>query len=442
MNIREIQKNIAQSFFPNIDFEKYKTTPEYKSQMEEFVKMGVGGFYVLPAETDNVKSLIEQLQAIAETPLLFIGKINTGLSDIIPDGTDFPHSSALSKTNDLPSAFKIGKSIGREANEFGVKLLILEQCNTFNLKDIKSALRQYTVEVQRGIQSEKILTSNYHVGKYENFALPHSPLLIDFIGGGDTKQSNSIGAEVKIFTDNFPYTFENFSSYHSEFLGFVMETVPDWFSELSEENITKEILTVINNRFNAITRLKKLCGLLPRFAKLETSHSTMIGHQNIALKMALKASSVSDAKKILPFKEEIGATVFAFIDDDADMRSATRFYTMFAQASDNECDYAYIDTKITKDDIVDLQSQLQDTDLTLFLLFYKEVLDDAELRKISSIINALTSENVFVVNFGNPENNEMICPNNNITTFSDSFPSLAAAVTILFGRQEAVEKYY
>ena len=404
---------VLQHFFPTIYFDKLKQDAEYKKSIEGYILKGVGGFYISPTEVSEISPIIEQLRALAETPLIFIAEIKSGIANVLPDGTDFPHISAIAETDDLPTAFKIGQSIAKEALEIGINWLILDISEPYNKKSQKNDIK-FSQEFQRGLHSKKIVTSS-------------------------TDKAYEYGN--KIFQHNYKkisnLTEQEYIKISNTSTAIICEELPSFTKEP-----TAEILTISETAYNKLITLKRRVGLLPRFAKLEKVHSTITANQNLALKVALSACKVTDKKNFLPINEECNTAVFAFIEEDADLRSATRFYTMMSQAGDNECDYAYLDLNISKDDIKDIQKQLQENELTIFLSFYREILNEADIKKIGASINGLSTGNCILFNFGNPGNSELICNNNNLITYSNSFPSLAAAVTVLFGRQEAVEKYY
>jgi hypothetical protein len=438
----EKQKIVLQNIFISVNLEKLRTEPSYKKNIEDAVTAGVAGVFIEQGEETEIGSRLEQLQAIAETPLLVVARISTGLPDTCRDGTDFPHISAIKRTGELAKSFKIGKAIASEANDFGINMLLLNQNTPENIDSQDDVTRSFTLEMQRGINSGKIFTGTLNhpeISSADFFDSGWSFLYSKSIGlPNDTERTGKLpefyfiedGAVEKVISvlENCSISIIDSNNFNN------------LINLMSSSEFDDEIHKKLIRNAQRLKNMKRKCGLLPRFARPDTAHSTNMSHMNTALKIAVEACEKVDTKAILPLDEEGELAVFSFVKTDKDVRSATRFSTMTAQAMTGNCDFAYLTVDMTNKEVNDMAINLPEEVMSLFLLFDETPISDDDFKNISRIINGLTTENNFLVNLGHEDNTKDICPNNHISTFSDSFPSLAAAVTLLFGRESALDQ--
>lgn len=431
---KSIRQKILGLISVELDLEKICTDSDYRKEIEELARKGIGGFIVKPGEAANAKTLLEQLQAHAETPLTISGEITLGLPDLIHDGTEFPHLSAIIRNNNPGIAFNTGKAQAREAKDIGIMKIIHREISPNTLSGNTSDFRKYALEIERGIHSEKLLSSLPGFKKADETDLPESKFRSYFI----ESTSGDIGGFFLDIPETVPEDiFDIILSGGAPTARCQDDIELNKLVERAEADA--EFRKAVESLSKRMIYEKRLCGLLPRFARQEKSEKASVSNMNFALKTAVTACDIKDKKNILPLEEETPTAIFAFIENNSDMRSATRFYTMTAQASDNQCDFGFINTAIKDEELFDLSNSLPEEVFTVFLFFFRDDTVSKEYGKIGKIINELTRDRNFLVNFGHPDNSNFICPDNSIDTFSDSFPSLAAAVTILFGRQEALK---
>jgi len=164
-------------------------------------------------------------------------------------------------------------------------------------------------------------------------------------------------------------------------------------------------------------------------------------HAMMALKAADVAIDVRGRHDLLPITGAPFA-VFAFVDEhEAD--AATTFFHYLSQATEDNCDFAYIDTSISDDDLTAMARGTEHAECIIFAFFGKAVAfrgDIGNSEKIAEIMSTL-SANRPTINLvcGSPYGPADLAADLTITTFSDTVPSLAAVVLRLIGRRPAAD---
>jgi len=188
-----------------------------------------------------------------------------------------------------------------------------------------------------------------------------------------------------------------------------------------------------------IERAKRFCELIPGFAKMDAKPSTHTEHLQTALKAAYKAIDVNCSEGILPINEDKQFAAFAFLSREEDLQAASRFFTMLAQATENDCDMGYFDNTINDDDIENYKSNITDAAYLVFAVFVRSRAYTASIEingQINEVVEKLSDgrQNIVVL-FGSPYIDISFAGKNIIYAYSDSFPSLAAAIMKLTGRK-------
>jgi len=198
--------------------------------------------------------------------------------------------------------------------------------------------------------------------------------------------------------------------------------------------------TQIEQTLDRIYNAKRWTKLIPRYAKIEINPKLFTEHLQLALKTAVQAIAVLPTNNnLLPIDEEKPFSAFAIIQKDEDMQAASRFFTMLAHATENDCTMGYLDENITDVELNDMKENVTEAEFFLFALYYKgrgysEQLASAD--KINKIISELSNGNKkIVIFFGDPYIAEEINADVKIMAYSDSFASLAAGVMLLAGRK-------
>ncbi len=219
---------------------------------------------------------------------------------------------------------------------------------------------------------------------------------------------------------------------------------PFILGELENEAESDDALKAhIYGSYKKIISLKRWCGLIPQYAKPDDKLPTFSEHSTFALKVALSAIEIKGKVELLPIKESAVIAGLALVQKDEDVRSASRFFTMFAQALENDCDFGFIDENITDDQVNDLRENLKDAGIIILPVFYKSrgyagSVDVPE--RMADILKKLSiGKESIIILLGNPYLDDMLEGDLTIKTYSDSFASLAAAVVKLSGREAAVD---
>lgn len=495
----------AQIVFPRLTTDLYFEDRNYKDEIINLVKLGVGGFCVFTGNTQKVKQMIEELQSFADIPLLFSADFENGLAMRLEDGTSFPHAMALGIANDLQATEKVAKAIAKETKDIGILWNLAPVCDTNNNpRNPIINIRAFSNEFSKvadfskayivGTASEKILTCAKHFPGHgdteidSHINLPilnksHNDLInnefIPFISAINTGVSSVMLGHlmVKDIDEHLPASLsEKFVSILRNDLNFnglivtdaldmnaltlnyqaneivenviksgvdvaLLPTNPNDFIEQASMIIESDN-TLINKVVESVGRIikaKRSVGLIPQFAKTNLKEALFTEHLDFALKVAYKGVVVESNTGDLPIDYQKPYASFSFIQTDDDLRSASRFYTMLAQASENNCDYAFVDTNISDEEIENFKASLEDAEFYVFAVFAKgrAFTGSIELsEKVYEIIDRLSQgKKVYLLIFGNPYFSKQIPYKNVIYTFSDSFASLAAAVMKLTGRE-------
>lgn len=232
------------------------------------------------------------------------------------------------------------------------------------------------------------------------------------------------------------------SIYAGNNIALMPENPMEALEALMNETENDEFFKLLRQSYELIIRAKRKAGLIPQFAKLENDNKLFISHQKLALNIAFKALKMIGNTDLLPLNEKINFAGFAYLQKSEDMRAASRFFTMLAQATENDCDFAFIDSSISEDNIREFKEGILESEIVIFPVFirsrsYNGNIENGE--KLNEIIQKIAeNKKIIVIVFGSPYVSENIEADLIINAFSDSFASLAAAIVKLNGRDEAL----
>jgi beta-N-acetylhexosaminidase len=194
-----------------------------------------------------------------------------------------------------------------------------------------------------------------------------------------------------------------------------------------------------------IYKSKRWCGLIPYFASTKPDNKLFTQHTQDALHYAMKAVEVKGSEETFPINDKINFAGFAFLQTENDIRSGSRFFTMLAQATENDCDFAFVNEDITDEQIDEFKEGIGDAEMLVFPVFYRSRAFHGSIgigEKLDRIIQKLAgNRKTICIFFGNPYLADSINCDTKIFAYSDSFASLASSVVKLTGR-EASMKYY
>lgn len=503
---QKIERIAAQLIMPRLDIDTYYDKLEYKNQIDKLVALGVCGFCIFNGITENARRLMAELQARSEIPLIFTADFEYGLPMRLSEGNEFPHAWAIGETNDKSNAFTIGQAIAKESKDLGVDWVFAPVVDVndnpenpiINIRafsDDPEKVSAFGVEFIKGMQSEKVLATAKHfpghgstsfdshiklpylnkmISEIENLELipfksaideDVKSIMIGHLAVESLDDSNTPASLSKPIID-YLLNILNFKGViitDALDMGAVAEIDDNALKAISAgctialmpknpvEQIEKiineakndnDFLNLINNSYKKIIKAKRWAGLIPHFAKEKQSEQTFLSNQKIALKIAFQALKTDGNKSLVPLDETNQFAGFAIIEKDKDIRSASRFFTMLAQASENDCDFGYINTDITNEEIEELRTNISDANLVIFSIFNK-VFSKSKAAEINDIIQKMAhGKQTITIILGNPNYYSTLNSDFKIAAFSDTFPSLAAAILVLSGREKNFKTYY
>jgi beta-glucosidase-like glycosyl hydrolase len=479
----------------------FRENADYKKLILELVKIGCGGFCIFEGNTISVSKAITELQMYAEIPLLFCADFENGLQMRLSDGTSFPHHYALGKTDNYTE--KISNAIAKESKNIGIYWNLAPVCdinsnhqnpviNVRSFGENKNIVSKNVVDYINGLHSQNIASCAKHFPGHgdtatdSHIALPiiaktlkelEQNEIIPFINAIKSGIKSimlghllvkdiselpiSLSCEtVKYLRDNLVFngiiltdaldmnSITDIYGDTASLLAFkagvdviLMPPNPmlviEQISDLLNEKIFSEQIECSLDR---IYNLKRWTKLIPQYTQVEVNPKLFTEHLQLALKAAIQATTVSPPDtKLLPIDEEKPYSAFAIIQRDEDMQAASRFFTMLAQATENDCIYGYLDENITEDELNNMKDGIAESEFLLFALYYKGRGHNKQLAsydKIKKIISELSNGRKYIVMFfGDPYISEKIDANAKILTYSDSFASLASVVMLLSGRK-------
>ena len=494
------QKKAAQCVFPRLDINIFAENTDYKKLIIELVEIGCGGFCVFGGDTISVSKTINELQIYSEIPLLFCADFENGLQMRLSDGTSFPHHYALGKTNNYTE--KIASAIAKEAKNIGVRWNLAPVCDVnsnpknpvINIRSFgenKNVVSKNVAEYINGLHRENIISCAKHFPGHgdteidSHIALPvitkslqelEQNEILPFIDAikNDVK-SIMLGHLIVKNISDLPISLSNEAvKYLREKLNFKgliltdaldMQGMTDAYNDahliafeagvdvilmpsnpmLAIEQIAnllsdKIFETQIEQSLERLYNLKRWAKLIPNYAALEANPKLFSEHLQLALKAAIQATEAFPKNtNLLPIDEEKSFSAFAILQKDEDLQAASRFFTMLAQATENDCNMGYLDENITDAELNDMKNGVANSEFFLFALYYKGRGYSKQLAsadKINKTISGLSNDKKkIVIFFGDPYISSEINADVKILAYSDSMASLASVVMLLSGRK-------
>jgi beta-N-acetylhexosaminidase len=90
----ELTKVVAQMVMPRIDG-VFLEDVSYRREIEDLVRMGLGGFILFRGDIESTPSRLRELQELADIPLLITSDVERGLGQQLTGGTRFPSQRAI-----------------------------------------------------------------------------------------------------------------------------------------------------------------------------------------------------------------------------------------------------------------------------------------------------------------------------------------------------------
>jgi beta-glucosidase-like glycosyl hydrolase len=126
----DLERKLYQLIISRINGEKIPSS-SYSGQAVELARKGIGGFIFFGGKKDEVKGLIDRLQASSKIPLFIASDIERGAGQQIEGAAIFPSQMAVSAAinRDNPDDLKILKAavaaVAREAVDIGINMPLI-----------------------------------------------------------------------------------------------------------------------------------------------------------------------------------------------------------------------------------------------------------------------------------------------------------------------------
>lgn len=179
-------KIVAQLLFPRLNVDEYLTDIDYKEDIQNLVKAGVGGFCLFKGNVEETFRVIKELKPLATIPLLFSGDYENGVTMRHSGGTELPHAMALGKTNNPEIIAEAAKIIADESLAIGTKWIFSPVCdvNSNKLNPIIN-IRAYGEDTQSVSKAIETVVTTFDAAGVLACA-KHFP------GHGDTSQDSHL----------------------------------------------------------------------------------------------------------------------------------------------------------------------------------------------------------------------------------------------------------
>ena len=152
---------------------------EYQRVKHLVEDVKVGGLIFFKGNILNEASLINQMQRLADVPLLISSDFERGLGMRLSDGLDFPYNMALAATGDIHLAYEMGKIVSIESRALGVQQNYAPVADVNNnplnpiinirsYSEDKNIVSRFTSAFVRGESEEKVLSTAKHFPGHGN----------------------------------------------------------------------------------------------------------------------------------------------------------------------------------------------------------------------------------------------------------------------------------
>lgn len=187
-----------------------------------------------------------------------------------------------------------------------------------------------------------------------------------------------------------------------------------------------------------IISAKRWCGIMPQYHRENLNANLFTEHPYKALKYAYNGMKISGDESIIPLKDVQSIASFALLQKSDYFDKASQFMKMLSDATDFNIDFAYLDENVEPESIEEFNTQIQESELVIFPIFFKNhtyanTADFPETLKNAIDILSVGKKTMLIF-FGSPYYENELDADTKIFTYSDSYASLAAVVVKLSGR--------
>ena len=139
---------------------------------------------------------------------------------------------------------------------------------------------------------------------------------------------------------------------------------------------------------------------------------------------------------LIPIDEKISFTGIGFLFED-EIETCANLFNFLAQATQNNCDFGFVDLNINSEDLLTLKSGIEQSDIFIFVMLpsNKEFYGKDSHEKIQQIIRELSSyKPIILILNNNSAGFSSLNPDLCFILPDSSFPSLASCIISISGR--------
>lgn len=473
----------------------------YKDALYRLVDEGVGGIGVFLGSLEETARMIEDLRARGGRRLLMAADYEHGLPMRLDGGVAFPRAMALGKTLPGITEH-VAAAIAEEARALGVRWNFAPVCdinanpknpiiNTRSFGEDADTVAQHVAAYVRGTQGRRVMACGKHVPGHgdtsvdSHMDLPTMSLSEDVlqsrefvpfraaIDAGvaslmlghivvpalDPHQPASLSERVinglvrttwgfdgLVTTDalDMKAITRSYASGDAALRAFlagndVLLLPEDPLQAIDALTLALAAGTITEARCEESERRWQQARMFVRELPGDTRNAPvdLASHAQMALKAADAAIRIVGDASLLPLLNDQSYAAFAVIDErEADTAATWCHY--LAQATEGNCDFAFIDGTITDDEIDAMREGITDASMVIIALFGSAVAFRGAMPGMERLPHIITrmadARPVVMLACGSPYGVDDLPAAMKLYTYSDTMPSLAASVMRLIGR--------
>ena len=121
--------DIAELFFPAIRWDATRGYEGERANIEQALKLGVGGFILFGGPSEHVASLTEDLHSKSRIPLLIGADLERGAGQQFAGQTALPPLAAIASLEDVQAIRRSATVTAREAKSLGINWIYAPDCD-------------------------------------------------------------------------------------------------------------------------------------------------------------------------------------------------------------------------------------------------------------------------------------------------------------------------
>jgi len=474
---------------------------QYRDALYRLVDEGVGGIGVFLGGLEDTARMIEDLRSRGGRRLLFAADYEHGLPMRLDGGVAFPRAMALGRTLPGITEH-VAAAIAEEARALGVFWNFAPVCdinanpdnpiiNTRSFGEDAETVSQHVAAYVRGTQRHRVMACGKHVPGHgdtsvdSHMELPTINLADDVVRSREFvpfKAAIDAGVAslmmghivVPALDPDLPaslseriidglvrteWGFDGLITTDALDMQAITRTYSSGDAAVMAFRAGNDVLLLPEDPLAAIDALAQAiatgaiaearCAAAERrwetarrFVREQPSAARaqpvdLASHAQMALKAGDAAIRIDGDAALLPIRHDQSYAAFAVIDErEADTAATWCHY--LAQATEGNCDFAFIDGTMTEEDIDAMRDGIADASMIIVALFGSAVAFRGALpgrERLPHIVRRLADDRpVLLVVCGSPYGADQLPSSMQLYTYSDTMPSLAASVMRLIGR--------